>query len=716
MPRRTSVLSLLASGVAGLGAALLFVAEPAAAKAILPRLGGGPAAWGATLLFFQVGLIGGYATVDLALRISGPRAVRIAHLIMLGLAIAVLVQDVPFASAAEPTSPSLLSAFRLLVTQLALPVLALALTAPAVQVRVASASGDVGRGVYTFYAASNVGSLLGLLAYPWLIEPTIPLSLQWTLWRFGIGLLAVAVATLWFCFGVKADRPPEGSATPSPPEPGWAWVVRAAIPAALLAAVTEYCTRDIAPIPLLWVLPLALYLVTWILAFSRRTHRLVRWAAKVQDLAAVTALVLFLDQPFALAGPALALVALVIVGLTQHGALAESAPPAEWLGRFYVRLAVGGAIGTALVVVVAPVVFPLPLETPLVLIAALALGQPAATIWTARGRRRFLAFAVLAMAVPCVSGLTRETALASLSIAAGVIAMRWRTRPPMAALALLAIVVAGAILRLTAPERLGGDHSMLGRFTVRRDSTGTQLVSGSTLHGLEPPTPAGSRPEAALYYARQGAYGEVVSLMDARAGSWSFGVVGLGIGSLACTARPGTRLTFFELNPGVLRLARDTTLFKSLSRCAPDATVRLGDARVALAGVSDRFDLLTLDAFNSDAIPTHLLTREAFALYRERLAPGGVIAFHISNRFLELAPLVAALAHEVGWVAAEALPVSRAADPVSLVALAADTVTLQPLVATGRWDWAKPADRPWRDGWTPLASALHLSRANVFGR
>jgi len=712
--------------IGALGAALLFVAQPAAAKAILPRMGGGPAAWGATLLFFQLILVLGYGTVDWALRSGGPRRVRTAHLgLLLPVAGLLLLAGAPFSVPPPVQPPTFGTALWLLASQLGLPVLALALTAPAVQVRLLNASGEGDPSVYGLYAASNAGSLIGLLAYPWIIEPRVALSVQWTAWRGGLLVFAALVVVLWLRPGLGGPRQPVTRSAPPALRDRLQWMVRAAIPAALLAGVTEYATRDIAPIPLLWVLPLALYLGTWIVGFSPRARNVVRLAGRVQDAAAIVALVLFLDQPFALIGPALAILALVIIGITQHGALAASAPKTDWLGRFYVLLAVGGAAGTALVVLVGPTLFALPIETPIALIAAIAVGPQVATTWTRRGGVVFLCLSAVALAVPFMGGLTRTAALGSVSIAAGVLAMRWRARPGRVAAGLLALVALHGAITLSAPDRVGGDHSVLGRFTVYRDDTGTRLISGSTLHGLEPPGHRGKRPEPALYYARYGPYGDLVSLMNRRVPGWRFGVVGLGIGSLACTAPPGAVVTFFELNPGVLRMARDTSLFRNLAACAPTAVIHLGDARLTLEQFGGQYDLLTLDAFSSDAIPTHLLTREAFALYRSHLAPGGVIAFHVSNRFLDLAPVVAALAGESGWVAAEALPVRRkvpegveAPEPstVSLIALAADSTTLHPMVETGQWRWLRATGEPWSDDWSPLASALTLTRLNVLGR
>ncbi|HEX9167039.1 MAG TPA: hypothetical protein VF862_14095, partial [Gemmatimonadales bacterium] len=494
--------------VAFLGAALLFTAQPAAAKAILPWLGGGPVAWGATLLFFQVALLAGYAIVDVTRSRAGVRWVGGVQLIFLVTGAIALLAARPFAMAPDASEVTLGLALRLLAVELGVPVLALTLTAPAVQANFAATRAEGDRSAYALYAASNAGSLAGLVAYPWLIEPRIGIAAQWGVWRTGVMILAVLCAALWW--PRAGQRHTAAPTTPAPGPPRRAlleWAVRAAIPAALLAGVSEYLTRDIAPVPLLWVLPLGLYLFTWIVAFSPAGRGLVRAATRLQDVMAVAALVIFLNQPYALVGPLATLAALVVVGLAQHGTLAAAAPPTTWLPRFYVLLALGGALGTALVVAIGPTVLPLSIEAPVALAIAVALGAPAGSIWTPAGRLRFLAFAAVATVVPLVGGITRPAVLASASIGAGVLAMRWRSRPHLAALALAGLVVIDVAVRLSDPTRAGSDHSVLGRFTVARGANGTRLISGSTLHGLEPPRVPGERPIAALYYTRNGPFG-----------------------------------------------------------------------------------------------------------------------------------------------------------------------------------------------------------------
>ncbi|HET9513223.1 MAG TPA: hypothetical protein VFO95_04780, partial [Gemmatimonadales bacterium] len=345
-------------------AALLFMSEPAAGKSILPWLGGTPAAWGTALIFFQAALIVGYGIVDLSWRRAGARGLAVAHALVVAAAALALLLGPPFNHVGPPAEATFTATFTLLSLQIGLPIVALALTAPSLQARRAALIGDQGAAGYTLYAASNTGSLLGLLAYPWLIEPLLPLSRQWGLWRFGFWIFAALVIGLWASAWQRLPR--TGRLVDSSPgvsrQARARWVARAAIPAALLAAVTSYLTRDLAPIPLLWVIPLALYLGTWIVAFSGSARPFIERLSRVQDLVAVVAAMIFLIQPSVLIGAVIALVAMVLVGLVQHGALAQSAPAESELGRFYVWLAVGGTLGTFLVVVVAPALSPVPIE------------------------------------------------------------------------------------------------------------------------------------------------------------------------------------------------------------------------------------------------------------------------------------------------------------------------------------------------------------------
>jgi len=367
------------------GAALLFVSEPAAGKTILPWLGGTPAAWGTTLLFFQVSLILGYGVVDQALRRGGARAVAVAHIGFVLAGVALLLSSVPFGGVHAPDTATVGRTFALLTVEIGLPIVALTFTAPALQTWMRVARGERGAAGYALYAASNAGSLLGLLVYPFLVEPRFPLSLQWNLWRGGFWLFAAVVAGLWLVVWPKARREPQTVDDGFNPPSRGEWFIRSAIPAALLAAITAYLTRDLAPIPLLWVVPLMLYLATWVAAFSGRLRGLIDGATSVQDLFALVGVLVLIQPANALVGAILSLSAMVVVGLAQHGALARSAPPESHLGRFYAWLAAGGAAGTAAAVVAGPTIFPIPVEAPLAFTLAVVLGRPGGASWSRAG-------------------------------------------------------------------------------------------------------------------------------------------------------------------------------------------------------------------------------------------------------------------------------------------------------------------------------------------
>ena len=732
--RDSRLVTLLVAFVVAFGAALLFVAEPAAGKTILPWLGGTPAAWGTTLLFFQLALIIGYSLVDQALRRGGARGVAVVHTLVVVLAAIALGLEAPFAGSHAPAAATVGRTLALLTIEIGVPIAALALTAPALQVWAAALRGDRGVAGYALYAASNTGSLLGLLAYPFLVEPRFPLTSQWMSWRVGFWVFAGFVVVLWLVFGRQATGHGRTGTT------------------SYGRLESDLSTRR--PSRAVWVVPPC--------RGSRRSPRRDHGLSHPRPGANPAALG---DSARALPGDLdrrlqRALSRSHRLGNGEPGSLragrrrgaavaprrAARRPPRSLghdrglpraarrpgtkrsaesqLGRFYVWLAAGGAFGTLMVVVVGPALFPMPIEAPLAFALAVVLGRPTGTEWNRSGTIRFLALAAVGAALPWLTPLIRQPAIASLSIVAGSLAMLWRRWPARAGAVLVALTLAGVLLEVLSPKYRASSHSILGRFVVRSDSAGTELISGSTWHGFEPRTDQAARPDPSLYYTRLGPYGDLVRLIGARQTPWSFGVVGLGIGALACTAEPGTRLTFFEINPGVVRLARDTSLFRSLSVCAPGADVRLGDARLTLSDAPDRFDLLTLDAFNSDAIPTHLLTREAVALYRSRVTEGGVIAFHLSNRYLDLPLVVNALAADAGWAAVQ----TRMSPPagafprgdswqtwITMVAMARDRATLAPLVESGRWHWAGEPGPVWTDDWTPLAGALRLNRVNLLG-
>lgn len=716
-----------------LSAALLFAVEPMFARMVLPRLGGSPAVWNTAMVFYQSALLAGYGYAHALAR--GGRGVRVVHLALMGLGLLLLPlrlapQLVP---GSTPPVPWLLGVMAITV---GLPFLLVSTTGPLVQRWFGHTGHAHARDPYFLYGASNAGSLIGLFAYPFLLEPRWSLTDQSRLWAAGYVLLLALVGACAALSWRGAPGPGGSSPAPAPVEPApgarrrLRWVLLAFAPSSLMLGVTTHLSMDLMSMPLLWVVPLGIYLVTFIVAFGRRRPLpqvlLTRLLATLL-LAAMIVTLAHATQPLALV-MGLHLAILLVAGLLCHGLLAADRPGVAHLTEFYLWLAAGGALGGVFNALLAPLLFRSVTEYPIALVLALAL----APAWQARGtapadvpwRRDVLIAAMFAgVAVAALFGArlaghawTRPefvlfTALLCLPLYA------LRTRPLRMALA-----VAGILL--LAPLAADSDHvrsvwSVRSFFGIHRvQNVGTahgtlrRLVHGTTVHGLQW-TDAGRRAEPLSYYHRRGPAGAIFTRLAP--GARSIAVAGLGTGALSAYATPGQRWTYFEIDPAVGRIASDTTLFTYLAASAAPAEIRLGDGRLLLAADTTRYDLLVLDAYSSDAIPVHLLTREAFALYLERLTADGVLALHLSNRYFELEPLVARLAADAGMVVRirrdptagdEDRALGRAASTWAVAAR--DEARLAALAGEPGWRPARAgAGAPlWTDDFSSLVSVL----------
>ena len=708
-------------------AALLFSLEPMFGKLALPALGGSAMVWTTCLLFFQTALLGGYLYARILDEAFAPRWQPIAHVVVVAAAAVVLPMSIPSGWRPWNVSQPIWSLIALLARRVGPPFVALSAGAPLIQRWYAAASVREGGKPYSLYAVSNVGSVGALLAYPFVVEPHLRLSTQTAWWSVGYaGLLVVFVIV-----GVTL-RPAGATATeaararrPSITVRRRAlWVALAAVPSSLLLGVTTHLTTDLAPIPLLWVVPLALYLLTFVIAFSDNaparvmilTARLVLPYA-VLAIAALALLDIELPGPI---GYAVHCVALMACALVCHARLAQSKPPERQLTSFYLWLSLGGALGGAFNAILAPVMFTSAAEYPIALVAAAGLSAA----WQTSGRRRDLAFGVgLAIAAVGVGlllgharGVVSQLGVLVLVGSASIIAFSFRHRPLRFALGTAAVFLAGvARLEVNARNELRA-RSFYGVYRVFDDSTAgiRRLLSGTTVHGSELLSDAGSMP--LTYYHRDGPVGSLFALLDARAQPLRVAIVGLSAGSMAAYARPGETWTFYEIDPLVARIARDTTRFRFLSAAKAKPSVVLGDARLSLGSSPVKgFDLIVIDAFSSDVIPVHLLTREAMALYCSRLADGGVIAWHISNRYLDLRPVVWGLARDAGLTAMidadlKVVPAIGARSPSIWVVTTADTSVSNALGATESW---RPLSLSrdalyWTDDFSGVASLLHL--------
>lgn len=707
----------------GLSAFLLFAVQPMFARLALPLLGGAPAVWNTAMAFFQVALLAGYVWAHgVAARM--PRAVqRIAQ----PVALAIGVISLPLALPVDLTPPGdgspIIWLLGLLAISVGLPFVVLAGNAPLLQSWFGHGAAGDAHDPYFLYAASNVGSVSALLAYPTLIEPTLDLGQQSTAWA-GAYLLLIGLVSLC-AIATRGGAAPAAAANAHPssdaPSVGqWLrWILLAAVPSALLLGVTGHITTDIAALPLLWILPLTLYLLTFVIAFARSPLIPQAWIERIAPFA-VVALVIALWLPGAkLVALAIHIGGFFILALLCHGALVRARPASAYLTSFYICLAAGGALGGTIVALAAPLIFDDIHEYPIAIAAAcLAAGwRPTARMprwpdlwWPACA---LLVFVGLRHVVEPSGSDAQALVGIAIVIGGALLVFASRTRPWRYALTVAVSVLASPVASTLEP--LFQERSFFGVFRVSDDHAQRmrRFWHGTTMHGAQSLEPS-RRQEPLAYYDAAGPIGQLHRVYATRLANAEIGTIGLGIGSLACYAKPGQRWTYFEIDPLVVRIARDRALFTLLTDCAPQARVVIGDGRLTLRqSPAGNFDLLIVDAFSSDSVPMHLLTREALSLFASRLAPGGMLAMNISNRYLLLEPVIAATASAEGLAGRAQLfrkPRIGANESPSAshwIVLARDETTLaaldggawRPIVADGR-------TRPWTDAYANILSAL----------
>jgi hypothetical protein len=697
-------------------AALLFAVQPMFSKMALPLLGGTPAVWNTCMLFFQTALLGGYLYAHVASRLA-TRNQMVLHIALLALAALSLPISVAAGFRSPPGNAPVAWLIGLLTVSLGAPFFMLSSGAPLLQ-RWFSRTGHADAGnPYFLYAASNLGSMIALLAYPIAIERFLPVTMQTRAWTIGYAALVALVAACalisWRAPGLAVLEAAGRGATSAAALHAQAdvgltirrrlrWVLLAFVPSSMLLGVTTYLSTDIAAIPLLWVVPLAIYLLTFVIAFSTRV-----WfrPALVLGLQAVFLVWLTLTMSAGFSGlvrvmgPA-HLALLFLSALVCHTALAADRPPVSRLTEFYLWISVGGMLGGIFNVLVAPHLFPSVAEYPIAIVLAAALRPEGAA--TNANRARWLDILLPAALAVVLALLLRDglpmpglSFRASLAIFVGACALpclAFRRRPVRLALWLAAIFMIGGV-RLRGPEqRLLRTRSFFGVYTVARLDGFRTLRHGTTTHGAQSIDPAHAL-EPLTYYHRRSPIAQVLETSAASESNRRVAVVGLGTGSLACYGRPNETWTFYEIDPLVERIARTPAYFTYMRDCPPAKRVVIGDARLELAAAPPAsYDVLVVDAFASDAIPTHLLTREALSMYLDKLTPRGVIAFHISNRYLDLEPVVAEVARAAGataLVGSDAyLPSADRRPFESLskwVAISRSTETIAPLRALPGW-------------------------------
>jgi hypothetical protein len=697
---QTSRSTWLFAGTMLVSAWLVFLIQPMLGRMILPKLGGAASVWITVSLFFQIALLAGYLYAHLVSARLAPRAQMALHAILALAALFLLPVVVPDAWVPPADRAPQGDLILMMALTAGLPFVVASATAPLLQ-RWYSLTGAPDAGdPYFLYAASNLGSLAALIAYPLLVEPELGLKGQSTFWA---GTFVLLLLGLIACGWTTLRRQVPAAVRHAAVEEGglsWKrrlhWLALAAAPSSLFLGVTLQISTDIASVPLLWILPLIVYLLTFVIAFARR-QLLGREAVarSIPYVATIAVLVAGFETSIGLPQILIGLVLLFLLALSCHSELVALRPSPRHLTEFFLLMSVGGALGGLFNAVLAPLLFSSVYEYPIAVLGAIALWAigrgPAARCWL---DWRWIAVAValffaLRFALGAASAAGALQWMVVAKAVAAVLCFAARRKPVGLTLLAAAVLAAGSDISLR-PE-LARYRSFLGVHRIEADAGNSAhfLMHGNTTHGAQF-TAAARRREPLLYYAEAGPAGQAIAALREAAPPGAVGVIGLGAGAMACLSRPGEDWTFFEIDPSILATARDPRYFSYLADCAPEARVVLGDGRLKLAEAPDAaFRLLVLDAFGSDSIPVHLLTREAIDLYLRKLKPGGVLLLHLSNRNLQLLPAVARLATDRGlvgrWQFFPGEPAPSLVSPSEWAVLARGESDLGPLAADPRW-------------------------------
>ncbi|MGN6284050.1 MAG: spermidine synthase [Afipia sp.] len=717
-------------------ALLLFSVQPLFTRMVLPRLGGSPAVWSVAMVFFQSLLLGGYAYAHYLMTLKSRTAPVAIHLVILIVAFLTLPLSIAESWGTSPASGYAIWLLGLFAVSIGLPFFALAANNPMLQAWFVRTGHPDGPDPYFLYASSNIGSFLALLSYPILLEPIFTLHTQNLMWTAGYGILIALIAGC----GVIMIRSPRIAQADefrqdATPAPAWTmrarWIFLAAVPSGLLIAVTAHISTDVAAAPLLWVLPLSLYLLTWVLVFQSRPLLPHAWMLGLQPFAIAGVMVLLAvggeqNLLLTLGGHQLCF---FIIAMACHGELARTRPAARYLTGFYVALSFGGMIGGLFAGLVAPFAFSWIAEYP-ILIALAALCRPAAMRELRGSVGLWLvgvagAIGLIAMAYrtgPVVETLEsyRVWLVAGVAVVAALLALVFR----IGGWKFAVLVALGLVLIRVYPADEGRVETVRSFFGVHKIvvTPGGQyhvLMHGTTIHGAEKfqnddGTPVAGRPEAISYYHKDGGIGRaIVAIRERKGGPLRVAVIGLGAGTLACQAEPGENWKFFEIDQSMIDTARDPRYFTFVSACQPNLQPVLGDARLTFAKEADGiYDLIIVDAYSSDAIPIHLATKEAMAIYKAKLAGHGAVLMHVSNRHLELASVVVGIADANGlksWVYNE--DTGRDAEYIfttEVVLSARNDPDVGALVSDVKWTKtpATTGQRVWTDDYSNVLGAV----------
>jgi spermidine synthase len=702
-------------------ASLLFVVQPMVGKMILPHLGGSSAVWTTCMLFFQAMLVVGYVYAHFLARHVAPRRQVLIHLAIMLVACGVTVPlGVPETFLKTSGHPALWLLLAMLAG-IGLPLFVVSTSAPLFQRWFSYTDHPDAEDPYHLYAASNVGSILALLSYPFVVEPTIGLTAQRWTWSAGFLLLAVLAAgagyLLWTAGTDAVDEPPETARTS---DIEWRqrgkWVFWAFIPSSLMLGVTQYMTTDIASMPLLWVLPLGLYLLSFIFVFAKGDWLLPSYARTFLPIFAFVVLAASVSelQMWVLILGHLGM--FFLLAMFFHGRLAATRPDKHGLTEFFIWMSVGGALGGLFNSLVAPAILDRPLEYTGVLVVAIAaifpnpdrIEDPFNPTWFVPAMMAPVALGYLwmigfwSLEQPWYLGY----AVVAVGVGTAIAVVSPRTENIVAAM----LLVLGLQSTFALDDVLTYERSFYASYAVfeREYEEGTyrKLSHGTTAHGVQAMYP-GMEDTPVGYHHPEGPVGQV---MDAIPHD-RVAVAGLGAGAMAAYGGPDNHMTFYEIDPAIEQMARE--YFTYLEQCGPYCDVILGDARKLLEKEDDgEFDIIFMDAYNSDSVPTHLLTREAVDLYLSKLDEDGVIVFHVSNRYLDVEGVVGGLVEEMGLAARSQIhrPGPELSDKhvytSAYTVVAREESDLRSIADGENWRETLSADIVWTDNYSNVVSVF----------
>ncbi len=719
---------------------LLFWVQLMVAKMLLPLLGGAPAVWNTCLFFFQALLLLGYGYSDwITRRLTLPHQAGLQGAVFL-LPLGLLPLQIDRLGLPPTETNPLPWLLLTLLLGIGLPFFALATLAPLLQAWFSRTTHPQAQDPYFLYGASNLGSLLGLLGYPLVLEPHLTLTLQNQLWAFlyaGLGLLLLGCFSLTQSHRNHQPSTPQPADIPPPLPPSgldlspkgrpWRWVILAFIPSSWLLSVTTYITTDMAAIPLFWALPLGLYLLTFIVAFAQpawRPPNVLMGLMPLLSLLLVMLLLLKVTQPLILVLP-LHLLGFTLAAYCLHNHLAQSRPVATQLTRFYLAIAFGGMLGGVFNSLLAPLLFKKVLEYPLMILMNLLLWR---TLDSRPGVRLTWPLS-LGLLVGCLSigwqGNFVGQGWALLVCWGLVVALGWLW--PLQRWQIGLGLVLMVLLNQFSLSGLGGvlarQRSFFGVYQVLQDAQTNvhSLIHGTTVHGQQNLTP-GMEQAPLTYFTPSGPIGQVFQTLDKQLEK--IAVLGLGIGTLIQYGHPHQAWWFYEIDPLVVELASNPNYFTYLEHAPVQPEIIFGDGRLQLAQAEDRqLDLLVMDAFSSDAIPVHLLTQEALELYLQKLKPTGMIAINITNRFLDLEPVIAAVAERLNLTGLhqydrQVTPTEQEAGktPSRWIILAPNPETLAPFRSDPRWQPLKSnlTIGAWTDDFSQVLPLIQLQPFGSF--